>query len=117
MKTIITAVLIIAGLYLLWYFMSRPSAAPSGVLGSPDRSFASGGVYLPEVVSSPEVELDHSDDGFMFIPVDSSGNVVSQQFATHVMKIQNLGDCGYNYRNYVILRIKPKVEPEPEPEA
>lgn len=115
MKNVITVVLILAGIYLIWYFTSRPSVTVSPVV--PDSSgsdLSSGGVLLPGVINQPKIELDHSDEGFMYLPVNSSGDVVPQQFATHVIKVQNQGDCAYNYRNFVILRIKPKPEPPVE---
>lgn len=85
-----------------------PSALPV-VSGTPSSNTINSS---PEVVVTPEqVVVDHSDSGYVLIPIDSAGNVVPSSRAVQYIKYSALGqDCNIQYRDriyYVQVPTKP----------
>lgn len=95
-----------------WFKSSATNISPTTipvVTGTPSSNTIT---PSPDVVVAPEqVIVDHSDSGYVLIPIDASGNVVPTSRAVQFIKYSSLGqDCNFQYRDriyYVQVPTKP----------
>lgn len=108
MKTSTINILVVIGMVVLvWYgwqsgwFARISKAAPVNNITSKSQSVPANGntVAVPE-----QVVVDHTDQGFVFIPVDAYGNVVPPNMATQFIRFAQVGaDCNVQYQNRIYV--------------
>lgn len=56
------------------------------------------------IVDQASLQVDHTDNGYVLIPLDMNGNVTTANKATQILRFSYLGqDCAVNYNNRVYL--------------
>lgn len=112
----VVALLIVVAIRRGWIkWPSNASRTNIGTVNSSERVEAQ--THAPEnIITQPEaVQVDHTQQGYVLIPVDYYGNVVPQQMATQFIRYEHKGqDCEFQYRNRIYIVRVPTPAPAPE---
>lgn len=115
----VVAILIVVAIRRGWIkWPSSASRTNFGTVNASERVEAQ--THAPEnVITQPEaVTVDHTQQGYVLIPVDNYGNVVPQHMATQFIRYEHKWqDCEFQYRNRIYIVRVPTPAPAPEPEA
>ena len=110
MKNALIIVGTIIGLYILWYLFTRKNRNQRIMnYSNPSPAQSTTIQENKEDIAPPPAVVDHTDSGYVLIPLDKNGNVTRQENAVQYLKFEHAGqDCQLNYNSRVYFVKFPK---------